>query len=299
MGEIVGAGILAHVPTIMLPEPERRNLNEGKEISLVPGLRRLRREVLDQLRPDTVVVMDSHWATTMEWVVSSHERRSGRYTSEELPRGMAGLPYDFAGDPVLAEAIAGHADDHGTWITPINDEYLPIHYATLNLWKYLRGGERWVSISVCQTAEAQDALALGAAVADGIADVDRRVVLIGSGAMSHKFWPLRQLRDHEASDPVHVFTQEAFAADQRRLEWFRRGEHDQVLATMPDFYRYQPEARFLHYLMTVGALGGAACTASGRLFSEYENAVGTGQVHIWFDRPTEGWTAPRGVMETA
>jgi aromatic ring-opening dioxygenase catalytic subunit (LigB family) len=169
----------------------------------------------------------------------------------------------------------------------------------LNLWQYLRGDERWVSISVCQTAEAQDALALGAAVADGVADLDRRVVLIGSGAFSHKFWPLRQLRNHEASDPVHVFTQEAFAADQQRLEWFQRGEHDRVLASMPDFYRYQPEARFQHYLMTVGALGGAACTASGRLFSEYENAVGTGQVHIWFDRPADGWTAPRGVMETA
>lgn len=29
MGEIAGAGLLAHVPTIMLPEPERRELNHG------------------------------------------------------------------------------------------------------------------------------------------------------------------------------------------------------------------------------------------------------------------------------
>ncbi|HVV17855.1 MAG TPA: catechol 1,2-dioxygenase [Pseudonocardiaceae bacterium] len=298
MGEVVGAGILAHVPTIMLPEDERRELNEGNEISLVPGLRRLRTEVLDVLRPDTVIVVDSHWATTMEWVVASHSRRAGRYTSEELPRGLARMPYDFAGDPELAHAIAGHAGDHDTWITAIDDEYLPVHYATLNLWSFLRGGERWVSMSVCQTAEMADALALGAAIADGVADVDRRVVLIGSGAMSHTFYPLRQLRDHESSDPKHVFTAEAMAADQERLEWFRRGEHDRVLATMPDFYRYKPEARFLHYLTTIGALGGPACTARGRLFSEYENAVGTGQVHVWFDRPAGGWTAPR-VLETA
>ena len=32
MGEIVGAGLLAHVPTIVLPEAERRELNEGKEV---------------------------------------------------------------------------------------------------------------------------------------------------------------------------------------------------------------------------------------------------------------------------
>ena len=41
MGEIVGAGLVAHVPTIVLPEETRRELNEGKEISLVPGLERL------------------------------------------------------------------------------------------------------------------------------------------------------------------------------------------------------------------------------------------------------------------
>ena len=34
-GEIVGAGVVAHVPTMVMPEAERRELNEGKEISLV------------------------------------------------------------------------------------------------------------------------------------------------------------------------------------------------------------------------------------------------------------------------
>jgi aromatic ring-opening dioxygenase catalytic subunit (LigB family) len=227
------------------------------------------------------------------WVGAAVGRRAGRFTSEELPRGMSGMPYDFPGDPALARAIADHAERHGTWITPIDDEYLPIHYGTLNLWQYLRGGERWVSIGVCQTADMHDALALGAAVADGVADVDRRVVLIASGALSHTFWPLRQIRDHEASDPCHIFTREALAADLERLDWFTRGEHARVLDTMSDFYRHHPEAGFQHYLMTVGALGGAACTAPGRLFSEYENAVGTGQVHVWFDRPVGGWTAPR------
>lgn len=88
MGEVVGAGLLAHVPTIMLPEKTRRELNEGKEISLVTGLRRLREEVFDTLDYDTVVVLDSHWATTVEFVVTAQPRRAGLFTSEELPRGM-------------------------------------------------------------------------------------------------------------------------------------------------------------------------------------------------------------------
>ncbi|MDX3311233.1 catechol 1,2-dioxygenase, partial [Streptomyces sp. ME08-AFT2] len=99
MGEIVGAGLLAHVPTIVLPEAERLELNGGKEITLVTGLHQLRREVFEGDDYDTVVVLDSHWATTVEFVVTAQSRRAGLFTSEELPRGMCRMPYDFPGDP--------------------------------------------------------------------------------------------------------------------------------------------------------------------------------------------------------
>ena len=86
MGEVAAAGLLAHVPTIMLPRAERLELNEGKEISLVPGLERLRREVFEVLDYDTVVVLDSHWHTTVEFVVAAQPVRAGLFTSDELPR---------------------------------------------------------------------------------------------------------------------------------------------------------------------------------------------------------------------
>ncbi|MBT2542679.1 catechol 1,2-dioxygenase [Streptomyces sp. ISL-44] len=294
MGEIVGAGIVSHVPTIMLPEATRRELNGGEDTTLVAGLRRLRREVFEKADYDTVVLMDSHWATTVEFVVTTHDRRSGLFTSEELPRGMCRIPYDIPGDPELARAIAGHADQHGTWITPIDDHHLPIFYATTNLWNYLGvEGKRWISIGVCQTADTEDYLRLGRAIADGIAATDRKVLFVASGALSHTFWPLREIRDHEASNPGHIFTPQARAADEQRIAWFEAGRHDLVLRTMPEFLTYKPEARFGHYLAMAGALGEEHLSAPGRLFSAYENAVGTGQVHIWFDRPAGGWTAPR------
>jgi 3,4-dihydroxyphenylacetate 2,3-dioxygenase len=101
MGEVVGAGLLAHVPTIMLPLQDRRDLNEGREISLVPGLHQLRAEVFEVLDYDTVVVFDSHWFTTVEFVISAHDVRAGLFTSDELPRGMCRIPYDWRGDPEL------------------------------------------------------------------------------------------------------------------------------------------------------------------------------------------------------
>jgi 3,4-dihydroxyphenylacetate 2,3-dioxygenase len=296
MGDIVGAGLLAHVPTIVLPRADRLALNDGKEISLVTGLQQLRREVFETLDYDTVVVLDSHWATTVEFVVAAQRRRAGLFTSEELPRGMCRIPYDYPGDPELAASIASFADKHGTWITPIDDPCLPVHYATINLWTFLGRGlpdKRWVSIGVCQTGDGEDHLRLGRALADGVAAGDRRVLLIASGALSHTFWPLRQLREHESSDPSHLFSPEARAADQQRIDWLRQGRHDKVLRTMPDFLRHRPEARFAHYLMMAGALGEEHCAAPARQFGQYENSIGTGQVHLWFDRPQDGWRSGR------
>ena len=101
MGEIVGAAFVAHVPTIVLPEQIRRELNDGSEISLVPSLHNIRTDFLDPLEADTFVVFDTHWFTTVEFVVAAHQRRHGKYTSEELPRGMSQMAYDYVGDPGL------------------------------------------------------------------------------------------------------------------------------------------------------------------------------------------------------
>ena len=81
-----------------------------------------------------------------------------------------------------------------------------------------------------------------------------------------------------------MISDEARAADGRILDWWRAGDHAAVI----DFYarvprRCRPKGRFGHYLMPVGALGGADCRAPGVQLSEYENSVGTGQVHVWFE----------------
>jgi 3,4-dihydroxyphenylacetate 2,3-dioxygenase len=298
MGEVVGMGLLAHVPTIMLPEAVRYELNEGKEISLVPGLQRLREDVFEKLDYDTVVVLDSHWFTTVEYVVTAHDRRAGLFTSEELPRGMTRIPFDYLGDPELAHLAEKEGEGAGTWVTAIDDDYLPLTYATINLWHFLGRGldKRWVSMSACQTGNTEDSLRAGRALGRAIAKSDRKVLLIASGALSHTFWPLRELRKHEASDPSHIFSDAAREADYERIEWFKNGNHAKVIETMPEFLPYKPEARFAHYLMMMGAAGEGACTAKARPYSEYENSVGTAQMHLWFDAPAGGFPAANSLV---
>jgi 3,4-dihydroxyphenylacetate 2,3-dioxygenase len=291
MGEVVGAGLLAHVPTIMLPEETRRELNKGEDFSLVGALEDLRADVFDQVEYDTVVVLDSHWFTTVEFVVTAQDRRAGLFTSEELPRGMMRIPYDWPGDPELAWAMENCSPQHSTWVTAIDDQYLPVFYATVNLWKYLGEGldKRWISVSVAQTGETEDFLRAGRALGQAIEETDRKVMLIASGAMSHTFWKLRELRDHEAADLTSIRTPEARAADEERIGWLKEGNHASVLETMDDFLRYRPESMFAHYLMMLGAIGEGNCTAPARQYGEYENSIGTGQVHLWCDRPEGGF----------
>ena len=290
MGEIVGVGLVSHAPTIMFDEATRRELNEGKEISLVPGLVRLREEVLDRLQPDTVIVLDTHWFTTVEHVVSAHEHREGKMTSSELPRGMKQIPYSYDGDRELALLIEKHGNELGTPTHAEDDPYLPVYYATVNLVHYLHRGERFVSVSIVQTGDDDDFLTLGRAIAQAVEASDRRVVVLASGGMSHTFHKLKDLTDHEASDPSHIITPEARAADEERLEWMRAGDHARIIDTMDDYHPHNPEGGFGHVLAMLGAVGGRACTATGELYSDYENATGTGQVHVWFERPEAGWT---------
>ena len=294
MGEVVGAALVAHVPTIMLPEQVRLELNEGKEITLVPGLHRMKAECLDLLQPDTVIVFDTHWESTFEHIVTAHERRQGRFTSHELPRGMAGIPYDMPGDPELAELIAAQAMERDDcWILACDDPYLPIFFGTVNIWTFLGDPDtRWISVALNQTCDAEDFLLFGRLIGDAIAQSERRVVLLASGGMTHRFFNFKELRTRESQKaPDNIYDMEYYEADMRVLDMMKRGNHAGVIDGMPGYRKAYPEGHFGHYLMMAAALGGRACTAPGELFSEYEASVGTGQVHVWFERPEAGWTA--------
>ena len=294
MGEIVGAAIVSHVPPIVMNDADRADLYGPAGTTLIDGLHRLRRERLDALDVDTIVVFDTHWFTTVEHIISSHARRSGIYTSEELPRGMCQMPYDLVGDPELANAFAALAEGRDdTRVHASNDPYLPIHYPTTNLLPFLQREEAWVSMGICQTGTPADWLLAGELLGQAIASLDRRVVLLGSGGLSHRFWPLREFAQHETASLEHIRTPAARAADEHVLELLGKGDHAAVIDGWPEYRTHSPEGFFAHYLMMVGAIGGRTCTAPGRQFSAYESAAGTGQVHIWFDGPfTPSVTTP-------
>src|SRR5262249_57035155 len=125
----------------------------------------------------------------------------------------------------LGAGNGGQDDAPGTWIPAIDGPCLPTHYATVNLWHYLGRGlaKRWLEVSTAQTGDTEDFLRAGRALGAAIEETRRTVLLVASGAMSHTFWSLRELRAHEASDTVHIRTAEARTADLERIDWLAAG----------------------------------------------------------------------------
>ena len=63
MGQIVGAALVSHHPGLMQTPEFRIEMGNGADSDLIAGFDRLRAKI-DAVRPDTVIIFDSHWFTT-------------------------------------------------------------------------------------------------------------------------------------------------------------------------------------------------------------------------------------------
>ena len=285
MGAIVAAGLLSHVPSIMMPEAERRQRYAGRDSSFPQALREIYRERIQPATFDTFIIFDTHWFTTRGFVVNTQEHLAGIYTSDELPGTLHDMAFDYRGDKMLGEAIVDEAQKIGLRCEGANYQGMALHYPTLNLMHYLNPQQehRVVSVGVCQTASHERNLELGLAIGRAIQQTDRRVVILAAGGLSHRFWSYDDMAAHSSPDPAHVSSETNRAYDEKIIDLLKRGEHASVIKLVPDFRATcSPEGFFAHYSMLAGALGGEACRARAAHYGEYENAIGTGQAMLWF-----------------
>ncbi|HZB91001.1 MAG TPA: hypothetical protein VE397_06145 [Stellaceae bacterium] len=283
MGEVVGAALVAHYPGLMLSEEMRRARGDGADTSLIAGFSELRRRI-DRARPDTFVIFDTHWFTTNLHLVAGARRYQGRYTSSELPFALSRVPYDYPGAPELAAAVERVAIERNVAARNVDDDSLVPQYATLNVVAKLRRDERVMSVGTCQTAAFHHYLEMGEAIGEAIRRLPGRVLLLASGALSHGFNDLSfRPRHPNYYHPDNVSTPAHAALDREVIALLQQGRHDVVLDRYPELARAEYEGRGAHYVQMLGALGGRSCRARGTPCSEYENAAGTGNIHIWFD----------------
>jgi 3,4-dihydroxyphenylacetate 2,3-dioxygenase len=287
MGTIVGAALVSHHPGLMQCEEFRVLQGAGADSDLIAGYARLR-EKIAEADPQVVMIFDSHWFTTGYHLVDGGERYSGTYISDEMPWYLHGVPYDYRGHPALAVLVETVSRERRGYNRVISHPDLGRQYATINLVKQLRleqSGLPVVTVSSCQNCDWHHFLESGQAIGEAIRRSGLRVLLLASGALSHKFnqidWKPNNPRIFHESN---VSRPENIASDKGAIELFRQGRHGEVIERWDGEYRKLPwEAFGAHYLQMVGALGGRDCQARGEPLSAYENARGTGNIHIWFD----------------
>lgn len=287
MGQIVGAALVSHHPGLMQCEEFRRAMGAGEDSDLIAGYARLR-EKIAAARPDVVLIFDSHWFTTGYHLVDGGAHYRGSYISDEMPWYLHGVPYDYRGLPELALAIEAVSRERGGYNRAICHPDLGRQYATINLVKQLRlelAGIPVVSASSCQNCDWPHFLRSGEAIGEAVRRGSWRVLLLASGALSHKFngidWKPRHPRIFHESN---VSSPENADSDRQAIALMAEGRHDRILERWDEEYRRLPwEAFGAHYLQMLGALGGAACRARGQALSAYENARGTGNIHLWFE----------------
>lgn len=284
MGEIVGAAIVSHHPGLMQDEDFRIKMGAGRDSDLIAGAHRLRAKI-DAVKPDVLVIFDTHWFTTGYHLYDAGAHYSGNYVSDEMPWYLHGQKYDYRGAPELARLCQEVAEEHKVMGRAVSDPDLGRHYATLNVLRLIDAHEKILTVSNCQNCESEHFLESGAVVGEAIRRSDMRAVLLASGALSHKFnginWEQKNPRIY---DPENVSSQANIESDHEAMALFEQGRHDIILERFPTEYAKIPwEGLGGHYLQMIGAMGGAACSAKGESLSEYENARGTGNVHMWFD----------------
>lgn len=290
-GRIVGAALVSHHPGLMQCEEFRRAMGAGEDSDLIGGYARLR-ERIAAARPDVVLIFDSHWFTTGYHLADGGERYRGSYISDEMPWYLHGVPYDYRGHPQLALEIEAVSRERGGYNRAICHPELGRQYATINLIKHLRlelSDTPVLSLSSCQNCEWPHFLKSGEVVGEAIRRSGLRAVLLASGALSHRFngidWTPKHPRIFHESN---VSRPENIESDKGAIDLLSLGRHDTVLERWNDEYRKLPwEAFGAHYLQMLGAMGGPDCRAKGQPLSAYENARGTGNIHIWFDAASE------------
>jgi 3,4-dihydroxyphenylacetate 2,3-dioxygenase len=285
MGAIVAAGLLSHVPSVMLSEAERKLLYAGHDTSFPNALHEIYRERLQSSSFDTFLIFDTRWFTTHGFVVNTQEHLKGIYTSEELPSIIHDLVYDYLGDKFLGEAIVESAAQTGLRCEGADYQGMSLHYPTLNLMHYLNpeGRHRVLSIGVCQTSSHERNMEFGTAIGRAIERSERRVIILAAGGLSHHFWSYDDLATHVSPDPQHIFSETHRAYDEMIIDFLKHGKHAAVIDIVPEYRgKCSPDGLFAHYSMLAGTLGGREWKLPAVQYGHYESAIGTGQAMLWF-----------------
>src|SRR6266849_10844481 len=134
-------------------------------------------------RLDAMVVNSCHLITTFPTVVDGTPRHRGVLTAQEAPEMIHGVAYDYPGDYELAARLIARGQAEGRQCVLANDVHYPLDYGTvMPMVCYLDRAQRlaMVPVSVCLSADLNEAFAWGRSLAQVAAASPKRVGFVSS-----------------------------------------------------------------------------------------------------------------------
>lgn len=273
MGELRGVYLAAHTPRYCtraaalegkLAHPDFRALRDG----LVEQGRHLR-----ALEPDVIVINSCHLVSTFSTLVDGTARHRGTLTAQEAPDLIAGVEFDFPGDPELASALVARGKAAGHLSRLVDDPHYPLDYGTvMPVVCYLDPDQaiRVVPISVTLLNDLDECFQWGCHVAQSLLSSERRGVFVASGALSHRLvrgpekWPL----------PEHV------ELDRRFAGMLADGDYEGLWKWLPEFASaVEAEMGGRHLAMMLGVLREASSAFTATVHA-YGPSSGSGNYAI-------------------
>jgi aromatic ring-opening dioxygenase catalytic subunit (LigB family) len=179
MGDVVKAYFVPNGSYLM------EMAEDGDKVSAVETLQSIGREIREVLRPDAIVVASPHWLPKSAFFVddSPHHESFNDYPLRPAPFGRRFFSYTAAGDPVLARAIIGAAQDAGV---PASTKVYGFDHGAFCPLKVMDvSGIPTVPISTSRRSF-DESVRWGEAVRRAAQSTGRRVVVISPGNLTHR-----------------------------------------------------------------------------------------------------------------
>ncbi|WP_406646210.1 3,4-dihydroxyphenylacetate 2,3-dioxygenase [Aliisedimentitalea scapharcae] len=281
MGEIVLAAKCTHVPTMLMSEQD--GPVKGKRQPAIDGQYEIARRA-KHLGADTVVICDTHWVINAGFHINANHRFKGLFTSNEFPQFIQDMPYEYAGNPDLGDAIAQIASDKGAYTLAHHLDSLELEYGTLVPMRFMSRQHSMKVVSVAAWAtvhDHQESRLVGQAIREAVEASDSKVLLVASGSLSHKIWANK---DYAANNGTFTISSEFNRqVDLRVLELWQNGDHATFLKMLGEYAEFCCGEGSMHdTAMLYGALGWDAYDGKCEVVTDYFPSSGTGQTNVIF-----------------
>lgn len=265
MGKIAGAFIFPH-PPIMVEEvgkSESQKVSKSINSALEASGR------IACAEPDTIVIITPHGTLLRDaMTISSDERLEGN-----LARfGAAGVKLSFDNDLELVDKIMEQADKKGTYCIPMHEDVKKTygigagldHGAVVPLYFVNKKYKGFKLVHITYSLLPRDwHYKLGVAIRDAATELDRRVVVIASGDLSHRLKP----------DAPAGFNPQGAEYDREFIELIKVGNVNEFLSMSADLLESAGECAYNSAVVLMGCLDG--CSIKGDVLS-YEGPFGVG-----------------------